>query len=150
MDKETQNILNRISSKIPRRLARNISKMEIDTSEEEHARYALKSPDISKAKKEKLARLLDKGSFRRTKEVVDEEKIKELDAYHTKEIARARASGRLKDPMTDPFYRNRMKRFERIQKGYETPVKQKGYTESELAKARRELDPTINPKNYGN
>lgn len=146
MDKETQAILGRISSNIPRRLAQSISKLEIDTTEEQKALLALKDHNISPEKKKKLAKLLERGSFRRSKEVVDYKKIKELDDYHTRQIARARASGRLKDPMTDKFFASRMKRVENIRKGLIIPVKQKPYTPAELTKARQQLDPTINSK----
>lgn len=148
MDRETKHTLDRISSKIPSRLAKNTSKVEWDLTEEEKARAALNSPDISKAKKERIARLLDKGAFRRKQEVVNEKVVKELDEFHTREIAKARAAGRLKDPMTDPFYAKRVKRQQRIAMGIDTPVKQKPYTQSELDKARQHLDPTINPKKY--
>jgi len=148
MDKETKTILNRITGKIPARLARNITKVEYDTTQEEKAIVALNSKHISKDKKARLSRLLDKGAFRRRQEVLDEDKIKELDKYHTREIAKAKREGRLKDPMTDPFYRARMKRLDRIQKGLEKPTQQKPYTADELAKARKALDPTINPKNH--
>lgn len=142
MDRKTQHILGKISSSIPRHLARNTTKVLVDTTEEEKARIALKSPDISKAKKNRLARLLERGAFRRSQEVVNDEVVEQIDQYNTRAVARARRSGKLKDPMTDPFYRKRMLRAKRIAEGLETPTKQKPYSEAELNKARQLLKPS--------
>ena len=136
MDRATHTILNRITRKIPPRLAARLSKAEYDTTEEEKALVALNSKHISPAKKRKLEKLLEKGAFRRKTDVIDEKALEEIDRFHTREIARARAAGKLKDPMEDKFYAQRMKRQRRIALGLETPAKQKPYTEEEINKAR--------------
>lgn len=148
MDRETKHTLDRISSKIPSRLANNLNRVVYDTDQEDRARAALKDPNISREKKNRLAKLLAAGAFRRKQEVPNEEAIAELDRFHEQEIKRARASGKLKDPMTDPFYAKRVKRQQRIAMGLETPMKQKGYSQAEIEKAKQHLDPTINPEKY--
>lgn len=137
MDRNTRQELNRISGRIPAHLM-NVTKLEIDVSEEDLARAALKNKNISKAKREHIARLLDKGKFRRVETVTNEEVVAELDKFHTNQIARARKEGRLPDPMTDPFYRRRMERLQRIRDGKEKPKKVQ-LTESEKQRAGRIL-----------
>lgn len=148
MDRETKATLNRISAKIPSRLTRDLNRKEYNTEQEDKALLALKSPHISLEKKRRLQALLDRGAFRTSKEVVNEQAIAELDKFHSREIAKAKAAGRLKDPMTDPFFAKRVKRQQRIAMGLDTPVKQKPYTQQEVAHAREQLDPTINPQNH--
>lgn len=92
----------------------NLTRVESDTTEEEVARMALKDPSISKQHKRKLAKLIERGSFLRQETVVDEKVVKEIEDFHTREIARARKAGKLSDPMTDKFYRERMQRLAKM------------------------------------
>lgn len=115
MDPKTKATLGRITRNIPRRL-QNVTRIEVDTSEEEIAKAALRSNKISKEKKRDIARLLEKGAFRREEVVVDEDKVAELDRYHTAEIAKAKRSGMLADPNKDPFWVKRQAKIREHQK----------------------------------
>lgn len=136
MDARTNHVLGRISRGVPSRLARSVTKKVFDSSEEDLARAALKSPDISKAKKERIAKMLDAGKFRREEEVIDEEVVGKIDRYNAKAVARARRAGLLKDPMSDPFYRKRMQRIARGNFKRAAPL-----SKEEIANARRLLMP---------
>lgn len=106
MDPRTKATLGRITRNIPRRL-QVVTRVEVDTSEEELARAALRSKKISPEAKNEIARMLEKGAFRREEVVIDEKKVAELDRYHTQEIAKAKAAGMLADPKDDPFWKKR-------------------------------------------
>lgn len=136
MDRRTQSVLGRISAGVPRHLANNLIKKEVDTSEEELARAALRSPNISQSKKRRIASLLDKGRFRRTEEVVNEATVRAIDEHNTREIAKARRSGVLADPIKDPFYRARMERIARGGAKRSEPL-----SKEEIENARRALRP---------
>lgn len=134
MDRKTENILQRINKGLPSSLARHITKIVVDKSEEELAHAALAAKHISRNKKEKIRRLLAAGKFRRSEEVVNEEVVGEIDKYHTERIRRARAAGLLPDPMSDPFYRKRMERIARGDFKKADPL-----SKIEIANARRLL-----------
>lgn len=106
MDGKTKHTLSRITRNIPKHL-HDITRVEIDTSEEEAAKILLKQGNLPKEQREQIARLIEKGAFRREEVVVDEQKVKELDAYHEREIAKAKRAGMLSNPSDDPFWKKR-------------------------------------------
>lgn len=116
MDKKDKHILDKITGGIPARLARNLMREEIDTSEEDLARAALRSKDIPESKRRKVAEMLEKGAFRRSETVINEKTVAELDKYHERAIAKARAQGLLKDPAKDPWIVARNKRLAAMKK----------------------------------
>lgn len=103
--------LMRISRGMPKRIADNLIKTTVDKSEEEMARFALKSDKISAAKKMQIAEHLDRGDFRREEKVLDEKMAKEADEYNRLKIKRAIESGKLPDPAKDEFMRKRIERM---------------------------------------
>lgn len=111
MDHATQRKLTRIGASIPKRLTQNLTKTIVDNSEEELARAALASKDISPRKKAMIKKQLEAGSFRREEVVENQEVIKEIDEYNTREVKRLRDSGELPDPNNDPFVRERNHRI---------------------------------------
>lgn len=113
MDKKTQQELNRITRSIPKELIKNLSKRVVDTSEEDYARQQLKRGDIPPAVKNKISAMIDRGAFRREEDVVNEKVVKELDKYHQERINSARRAGKLGDPTSDRFVRERMERMKK-------------------------------------
>lgn len=112
MDNKSKRVLQGISARIPKHLLKKgITREEIDTSEEELARAALASPDISPRKKAMVKKALEAGKFRRSETVENEEVVKGLDEYHTKAVRDAIKRGDLPDPNTDPFIRERNARL---------------------------------------
>lgn len=107
MDKRTQSTLREITRNIPAGLT-NIATEVVDIEEEERVLAMIKDPRMPRASKSRLKRLVDMGSFRRTETVIDQEKVKKLDEYHTEAVAKARATGRLADPAKDPFNKKRL------------------------------------------
>jgi hypothetical protein len=136
MDAKTQATLAKISQNVPKHLAGNVTKVVVDDSGEEIARLALKDSEISPKKKEKINALLKAGKFRSESVETNEEVVAEIDKYNQREVDKARRHGALKDPMTDPFYRERMKR---IANG--NPKKATPYDKAEIARARALLKP---------
>jgi len=114
MDPNTLKVLQRISANVPKHLQDNLTKLVIDTSEEDVARAALSEPYISKKKKLKIQEYLNAGKFRREETVINEETVKEIDAYYETEINKAIASGEIPDPKNDPFIKERAKRMEEL------------------------------------
>lgn len=110
MDPKTLAVLKRIQANVPEHLKNNLTKLVIDTSEEEVAMAALTSPKISKKKKLKLQEMLNAGKFRREETVVNEETVKAIDEYYTTEINKAIASGEIPDPKDDPYIQERRRR----------------------------------------
>jgi hypothetical protein len=115
-DKRTRATLNSITRNIPQHLIGNITKEIVDDTEEHMALQLLKSPDISQYKKRKIRKLLEQGAFRQVEVVENEAVVKELDEYHTKEISKARRSGKLLDPNKDKFIRERNWRIKNREK----------------------------------
>lgn len=111
MNESTKKVLDEISSKVPTELAENITKKVVDASGEDMARIAMESPDISKDKKEQLARLIEAGKFRSEETVVNEEVAARIDKYNEKAVQAAIKSGRIPDPKKDPFVRERLHRI---------------------------------------
>lgn len=109
MDKQTEETLKRIGRNVPAHLARNITHKEIDTSEEDVARQAMKKLD--RAGKDKVKRLIDSGAFRREEVVVNEQVAQQLDQYHTREVQAAKRAGKLADPNDDKWVQEREKRM---------------------------------------
>lgn len=107
MDASAQRKLQNIGARIPRHLANNLTTTKVDTSEEDLARAALKSKDISPKKKEMIRRSLDRGDFRREEEVMNEEVIAKIDEYNGREVKKLIDSGELPDPNSDPFVQER-------------------------------------------
>lgn len=120
MEKRTKAVLSRISRNIPSHL-HDVTRVEVDTSEEELAKMALKGKDLTKAQRARLEKMIAAGSFRRSETVVDEKKVAELDAYHTREIAKARKSGALADPKDDPWWRARQARIKNNKTNHGNP-----------------------------
>jgi hypothetical protein len=134
MDKQTDHILRRITRGVPRHLADHVTKEVVDTDSEERVQRIIADSSISMDARRKMQRLLDNGAFRKTHMETDEKVIKEIDHYHTKEIASAKKTGRLADPMTDKFYADRMRRLERGDVQKQVPM-----TEEEKKAAARKL-----------
>jgi hypothetical protein len=134
MDTKTNHILNQITKGIPRHLAENVTQKIVDDSGEQLAKAAINDPHISYKKKEQLRKYLYDGKFRKEETAENEATINALDDYHTAEIAKARRSGALADPMSDPFYRQRM---ERLAKG--DVRKAEPLTRNEISNAIRAL-----------
>lgn len=111
MDKLSEKTLARIRDSVPEHLRNNITKVVVNTDEEELAKAALAAPFIAQYKKKKIQKLLKAGKLRRSETVVNEEIVGQLNVYYEREIARAKAAGVLKEPMEDPFYRARMQRI---------------------------------------
>jgi hypothetical protein len=111
MDQQTRHTLGRITRNIPAHLARNTTKTIVDTSEEEAARALLKDRRLGKADKERISRLIAKGAFRREEVVINDDVVKKIDAYHTREIEKARKAGKLGDPSKDKFIQERAARM---------------------------------------
>lgn len=132
MDSNTKKILNGINRRIPSHLAKNTTKIVVDTSEEELARAALKSPDITKEKKRKIHRYLEAGKFRRTEELINEPVVNQIDQHNARAVKRAIRSGQIPDPMTDPFYRSRVRRAEALRRN---PPQRKKVSEQEMRQA---------------
>lgn len=108
MDGKTAKVLGDISRRAPKRA---LTKTVVDTSLEDAARDALKDKNVRGSVDEKrVQRMIEAGHFRRAEEVTDEEAIKEIDDYNTKHVQAAIKSGKIPDPMTDPFFRERMAR----------------------------------------
>lgn len=107
---DTNKELQRINSHLPKRIANNITKTEVDTSGELLADHAIKSKWIPKEKRRQIYNMKEAGKFRKSEEVINEKAAKEADEYHSREVDKAIKSGKLPDPMKDPFYRERMKR----------------------------------------
>lgn len=134
MDSRTRDVLRRISRGIPAHLARNVVRREVDHSQEDRAREVLASRDVPYKEKERVRRLLDQGAFRREETVENEAVIKEIDRYNEAKVAQARAHGDLADPMSDPFYRDRMKRIAENKAKKTDPLSQ-----AEIEKATQQL-----------
>lgn len=111
MDKQTKHELDKITSRIPRRLVDNLTKVVVDTSGEDMAKVAIADKHVHPQTKKRLARLLAKGAFRSEETVIDENVTNQIDDYHRKAIARARRAGRLKDPNDDPYVRARNRKI---------------------------------------
>lgn len=106
MDKRTQATLSEITRNIPAGLS-DVMREVVDTEEEDRVLAMIKDPHMDVSSKNRLKRLVEKGAFRQTDTVVDDEKLKKLDEYHTQAVRKARASGRLADPNSDPFFKKR-------------------------------------------
>lgn len=104
-------MLGRISANIPQHLQDGLMKEVKDSSEEDLARMALASPDISASKKRRIQHALDSGKFNRTETVVDESVVAELDKYHTQAVGDAIRRGELTDPSKDEFVQKRAQRM---------------------------------------
>lgn len=107
MNKKTSKVLERISRNVPRHLSENITKTVVDTSEEDIARDALRSPGISPYKKKKIQKLLDQGAFRRSEEVENEEVIEQIDKYNDKAVKKAIKDGLIPPPEQDSWMAKR-------------------------------------------
>jgi len=107
LDRKTQATLKSITRHIPPHLALNLTREEVDTSQEDAAKEALKSVDIPLSTRRHIKRMLDAGKFRTSETVVDETVVAQIDDYHTRAIQQAISSGRLPDPKKDPFIRER-------------------------------------------
>ena len=112
MDPNTLKVLKRISANVPQHLQDHLTKVVIDASEEDVARAALSAEFISKKKKKQIQEYLNAGKFRHEETVVNDEVVKEIDAYYDIEIKKAIASGEIPDPANDPFLQERKKRME--------------------------------------
>lgn len=108
MDAKDKAVLARISRGAPRH---DVTKEIVDLSDENYARDQLQRKDIPPARRKKLQDLVDKGAFRRSETVENTAAIKELDEYHTREVAGAIARGELSDPANDPFIKERNQRM---------------------------------------
>ncbi len=108
MDRQTQRELMKVGAAIPKRLSDNLITEEVDTSEEELARFAIKQGDISKEKKEELARLIEQGAFRRSEKIVNEKVAAEIDRFNSARVEKLRRAGKLPDPMKDRWYQERL------------------------------------------
>lgn len=146
MDKQTERHLNKITQGIPEKLTKNLTRQAVDTEMEDAAKAALKDSKIDPKAKRKIEEHIDRGSFRQVETVENEKAIRQLDEYHTQAVREGIRSGRLKDPMKDPFYRQRAERAERIKSGKEQPRKAPGYSKEEMAEARKALDPKYKSK----
>lgn len=107
MDEKTQRELQRITANIPPALAQNVTKVVVDTSEEDVAREALKQKGLSKEARREIAAGLARGAFRSEEIVEDEKVIREIDRYHTEKIKAAIRDGKLADPRKDKFIKER-------------------------------------------
>lgn len=108
MDNNTRKELLKVGASIPKSLSSKLIKEEVDTSEEELARFAIRKGDLSHAKKEELAKLIDKGAFRRSEKIIDEKVAAEIDKINEEKVRQLRASGRIKDPKNDAWYQERL------------------------------------------
>lgn len=106
MDKQTQATLREITRNIPAELT-NVTKEVVDKEEEDRVLALIRDPRLPAASKRRLQRLVNKGAFRTEETVVDEEKVKKLDEYHTNAIKKAQEAGRLADPNEDKFNKER-------------------------------------------
>lgn len=114
MDPKTLEVLTRISKNVPQHLQDNLTKIEIDDSEEQVARAALAADFISKAKKKKIQEALDAGRFRKQYTVINDETVAAIDKYYEEEIAKAIANGEIPDPKNDPWVQERLARKAQI------------------------------------
>lgn len=139
MDAKTKATLAKISASIPDHLASSVTKVEIDDSEQKLAEAAVAAPFIDGEKKAVLRQKIESGAFLRKEEVPDEQVGAAISEHNEREVARAMEQGALPDPMTDPFYRNRMLRMQRIREGLETPNKVRPLSEEEKYEAARKF-----------
>ena len=116
MDQRTAKTLRGITARTPRRLVNSLMKQVVDTAEEDMVKDMLRSGQVTNAKRRKLERLLALGAFRRTEVIADEDVIKELDRYNKMQVDKARRQGKLANPETDAFYRNRMAKIAKMKK----------------------------------
>ena len=121
MDGKTQATLAKIAANVPLELAKNVTKVEVDDSENQLAEAALNAKFISEDKKKVIEEKMEQGAFIRKEEVVNDEAGEAIGEYHAREIARAKEQGALADPMSDPFFRKRMEHVKAIQTGQITP-----------------------------
>jgi co-chaperonin GroES (HSP10) len=110
MDKNNQDVFDRISGNMPEHLRENLTKEVVDTTEEDMAREALKM-DISPRARRELKNRIEDGSFRTSETVENEEVIAEIDAYNERSVREAIARGDLPDPKDDPFIAQRNRRL---------------------------------------
>lgn len=103
MDQKTKNVLAGISARAP---LKKLTKIETDTSLEEAARDAMRQPGF-KGNRKRIEKQIEEGKFRTSEEVTDEEAIKEIDDYNTREVKAAIKRGDIPDPSTDPFVKER-------------------------------------------
>lgn len=107
MDEKTQRELRRITANVPEKLAQNVTKVVVDTSEEDVAREALKNKNLSPEARRTIAEGLARGAFRSEDIVENADVVKEIDRYHTAQVKAAIRDGRLADPRNDKFIKER-------------------------------------------
>lgn len=110
MDERTVRALGRISRNTPRF---DVTREVVDTSEEDRAREAIESPDVSPRAKKRLQKLIDRGAFVQTETIENSEAVAEIDRYNTMAVQDAIAKGELPDPSNDPFVKERQQRMKK-------------------------------------
>lgn len=121
--KKVKHVLGKISSSIPSFLRSNVTKKEVDHTQEEMAQVVMQDKNVSEQAKERVRKALYEGKLHSETEEVNEEVTKKIDEYHAIQIAKAKEQGALPDPMEDPFYRKTLERSQRIAEGKEQPRK---------------------------
>jgi hypothetical protein len=110
MDKQTTRELDRITHGVPRKL-QTVTHELVDTTEEDMMKELVRSGRLNSRSQRRVEEMIDRGAFRRSETIVDEDIVKELDRYHSMMIRRANGKGLLGDPNTDKFLQSRAKRI---------------------------------------
>lgn len=103
MDDKTRKVLGNISARAPHR---KLTKTVVDTSLEDAARDAMREPGF-KGNRKRIEAQIAAGKFRTSEEVTDEDAIKEIDDFNTREVRAAIDRGEIPDPANDPFVKER-------------------------------------------
>lgn len=108
MDAKTRKELGRITANVPEKLAANITREEVDVSEEEILVDYLKNGNPSPQARRMIEKGIRDGKFRSSETVENEKTVKELDRYYTWAIRKSMRKGLLTDPSKDGFVRDRL------------------------------------------
>jgi hypothetical protein len=114
MDNKTTEEINKITRSLPRELERKLMKTEVDRTDEELAKMAIKNSStgrdgiwLSEDKRRHLQKLVDSGALRHEEKVVDEKVVKEIDQYYSTKIRQAQQRGKLSPAAKDRYLRER-------------------------------------------
>lgn len=107
LDPKAQRVLREITRNIPVHLVDTLTHEEVDTSQEDAARAAIKGADLPTATRRKILKHIREGRFRSVDTVVDEKVKDKIEEYHEGAVRAAIKSGRLPDPKKDPFIKER-------------------------------------------
>lgn len=110
MDRKTERVLGQISQSIPEHLQRNVLKTVTDDSEEKLADELIKHPSTSARTRNQVRRLKEKGAFRRSEVVEDENVTQQIGAYNERMVKDAIKKGLIPHPDTDPYIRKMNRR----------------------------------------